>query len=135
MLNVILLSVITLSIIILSVISISKNAYRTPFLDLALFIFYSMVTWMGSDGATAFGIMTLSITEQMPTCWMYLCWVSWFIYCYAECNFVEWDYTKYIIMSVMTRKNNRKYFKKWLLNTILVFGFVYLLFCGCLNEF
>jgi hypothetical protein len=39
-LNAILLSVITLSIIILSVIRISKNAYRTLFLD---FIFYSMV--------------------------------------------------------------------------------------------
>jgi len=34
------------------------------------------------------------ISDTQPFCWMLLCWVSRFIYCYAECHYAECRYTE-----------------------------------------
>ncbi len=81
---------------------------RTRELCLFSFILSLSLPLSYSGGATTFSIMTFSITtldiiglveklskndthhkwrhnNALPLCWMSLCWVLHFIYCYAEC--------------------------------------------------
>jgi hypothetical protein len=44
--------------------------------------------------------MALSLNDThhnntLPLCWVFLCWVSHFIYCYTECQYAECHYAEY----------------------------------------